>query len=145
VNLLNRNISTASSIADSTERAIHTPFNSEKLIATDGIRIPFGDFNEPWEVFILEGDNYSGVRAGRILLGYQDEPAGGIKWFEEDGRPVITHYFLDEDLRGKKVISQLLEIYKKYVSDRIIITGPFSEQGKAVADKKADEIVDYKY
>jgi hypothetical protein len=136
-------VAKASSIADATRAAIETPVHNEQLVATENILISFGEFEEPWEVFIMKGDNYSGSPSGRILLGYIDMPAGGIKWFEENGRAIITHYYLEEDVRNKKVISKLLDIYKKYISERIIITGPFSPEGRSVADKKADEIVEF--
>jgi len=133
----------ASSIADATQAAIETPVHNEQLVATENILIPFGGFEESWEVFIMKGNNYSGNPSGRILLGYIDTPAGGIRWFEESGRAIITHYFLEEDVRNKKVVSKLLDIYKKYVSERIIITGPFSSEGRAVAERKADEIIEF--
>jgi hypothetical protein len=56
---------------------------------------------------------------------------------------IISHFFLDEDLRGKGVMSKLIDVYKKYYSNEIIISGPFSDDGLVFARKKSDKIINY--
>jgi GNAT superfamily N-acetyltransferase len=131
-----------SSISEVTEEAIKTPLSNEKIVFDTDINISFG-FDESWVVYITEGKNITGSKAGRVLLGYIDEPAGGIKWYVEDDKMIISHFFLDEDLRGKGVMSKLIDVYKKYYSNEIIISGPFSDAGLVFARKKSDKIINY--
>jgi hypothetical protein len=97
---------------------------------------------EPWEWVSTQGHNAVGDVSGRILLGDIRFPDAGLVWSTIDGQPMVTHVWVSELMRERGVGKALLDIYRNMVADPVVITGPFTPGGRALAHAYGARVVE---
>jgi GNAT superfamily N-acetyltransferase len=98
---------------------------------------------EPWDWVSTRGKMPLGAVGGRVLIGDIRFPDAGLVWStaaDEEG-PVVTHIWVAQDLRGHGVGRALLEIYRSMVADPVLISGPFTPGGRALAHAYGARII----
>lgn len=135
------------SFGDIARKRVSQQLAEEQIVETRIVPIrTTPTFTEDWVLFVTRGKNLSGLEAGRVLIDIDPrldgEPLAGLLWAFENGRPTITHVWVDPDVQHRGVGRLLIDAYKRFVSKRVIMIGPFSTAGRSFAQRSGAEIVE---
>jgi hypothetical protein len=124
-----------------TKRAAHLRHPGERVEQTGTIKLEVvPGMVEDWGWASTRWTDAEGLEGGRVLLGDMDDVDASVNWTTLTGEPVIYQVWVVEDLRRLGISRKLVEVYRKLVSPRVVIAGPFSPAGRALAEAVADEI-----
>lgn len=98
---------------------------------------------EEWRVYLTKGKSppFGAVASGRITIGPLYDPIAGLIWSVEHGRKYVHTVWVDREARGRGVGEMLIALYKRYVSRRVVMSGPFTAGGRALAEKVGAKII----
>lgn len=96
--------------------------------------------DEEWALVVTRGKSppYGIVNAGRVLIvlpGSSDlsEPLAGLVWAKEHGKTYVHQVWVDPEAQRRGVSRMLLDAYRSNVARTLIMKGPFSAGGEALA------------
>jgi GNAT superfamily N-acetyltransferase len=138
---------TLDDIATAACARVFEPLISERVVRVETIDLePEPGYWESWALCITKGKVSSPyISGGRILIGVDCTPASylvgspsmiaGLVWVTEYGQKKITHICVEEELRQRGIGRALIAAYRKWVSKKVYLSGPFSEAGLAFAQR----------
>jgi hypothetical protein len=131
-----------SDIGEGARLRAREPLVGERIQHSETIWIATGpSFSEEWVLSVTSGKMppYGVLDAGRIVIdvgrSLDGDPLAALLWVKERGRKKITHVWVDETVQRRGVGRLLVDAYKKYVSAKVVMAGPFSEAGRAFAKR----------
>jgi len=135
-------------LGDAARRRVREPLLHERLVASDVIFVTTSGVRESWALVVTQGKAppYGYLDAGRVLVllegaGFGSAPLAGLVWSRERGKPFIHNVWVDPDAQGHGLGRVLVEAYRKHVSPKVVMSGPFSEAGRGFARSIGAKIV----
>lgn len=123
---------------------VHQVLGQEREIATGSISLStVSGLEEDWAWTVREG-RLPETTGGRLLIGIEGgwrDPLAGIVWSEETGAPVVTHLWVDPEARRRGIGRAMLDLYRRHVARDLVLSGPFSPGGRALARAAGARIV----
>lgn len=126
-------------LGDVARLRVREPLQKERLVAAEPIQIRVAGARELWTLFVLNGKSqpYGLLPAGRIVVGLSkeslDHPLAGLVWVQEKRKKYIHQVWVDPSARLGGVARQLVDAYRRYITKTVILSGPFSPDGLALA------------
>ena len=119
---------------------VREPLLQERVQTTVPVRIRMSGIDEEWALVVTRGKSppYGIVNAGRVLIvlpGSSDlsEPLAGLVWAKEHGKTYVHQVWVDPEAQRRGVSRMLLDAYRSNVARTLIMKGPFSAGGEALA------------
>lgn len=136
-------------LGESARRRVSEPLLHERVVASDVIYATTSGVREPWALVVTMGKAppYGYLDSGRVLVLLQaadlvsSEPLAGLVWSREHGKPFIHNVWVDPDAQRRGLGRVLVEAYRKHVSPKVVMSGPFSEAGRKFARSVDAKIV----
>jgi GNAT superfamily N-acetyltransferase len=112
----------------------------ERVLASDTVQVVQAGLREPWSLVVTQGKAppYGYLDAGRVLIllpdaGLDSEPLAGLVWARERGKKFIHSVWVDPSAQRLGLGRVLLEAYRKHISPKVVLQGPFSPAGRSFA------------
>ena len=118
-----------------TRERVHESLIGGKTAEIGQVNVRSAGLDESWEVLHIQGKAppFGAIKAGKILIGPEVSPLAGLVYSYEHGEPYIHQVWTDPEFRGRGLARALVAAYKDAVSKSLVMKGPFSPGGRALA------------
>ena len=120
---------------------VREPLMQERIQVTEPVQVNTAGFPEVWALVVTRGKAppYGILDAGRILVVLPDsnslssDPLAGLVWVKEHGKLYVHQVWVDPEAQRRGVSRLLLDAYRRHVARSLLMKGPFSAAGEALA------------